>query len=213
MGTTVLSAATFIGRIPDFYFQAIGSGTGAIAAWEANLRLIADGRFGNHKMKLILSQNIPFHPMYDAWKAGSRDLLPFNDDEARSKVARILAQVLSNRRPPYSIPGGVFDALTDTEGDVFLATNEEAVRAAGLFRETEGIDIHPAAAVATASLLHALADKRIPPDSFVMLNITGGGEERFKSEKKLYFLEPAVRFGIQPAPEEVKKKLEGLFTC
>lgn len=213
MGTTVLSATTFIGRIPDFYFQAIGSGTGAIAAWEANLRLIADGRFGNHKMKLILSQNIPFHPMYDAWKAGSRDLLPFNDDEARSKVARILAQVLSNRRPPYSIPGGVFDALTDTEGDVFLATNEEAVRAAGLFRETEGIDIHPAAAVATASLLHALADKRIPPDSFVMLNITGGGEERFKSEKKLYFLEPAVRFGIQPAPEEVKKKLEGLFTC
>ena len=33
MATTVLSATTFIGRIPDYYFQAIGSGTGAIAAW------------------------------------------------------------------------------------------------------------------------------------------------------------------------------------
>ena len=47
MGTTVLSAVTTIGRIPDYYFQAIGSGTGAIAAWEANLRLLEDGRFGN----------------------------------------------------------------------------------------------------------------------------------------------------------------------
>ena len=33
MGTTVLSAATTIGEIPDYYFQAVGSGTGAIAAW------------------------------------------------------------------------------------------------------------------------------------------------------------------------------------
>ncbi|MCF8229820.1 MAG: cysteate synthase, partial [Bacteroidales bacterium] len=49
MGTTVLSAAHFIGQIPDYYFQAVGSGTGAIAAWEANLRLIEDGRYGSHK--------------------------------------------------------------------------------------------------------------------------------------------------------------------
>ena len=38
MGTTVLSAVSTIGEIPEYYFQAIGSGTGAIAAWEANLR-------------------------------------------------------------------------------------------------------------------------------------------------------------------------------
>ena len=37
MATTMLSATTTIGQIPDYYFQAIGSGTGAIAAWEANL--------------------------------------------------------------------------------------------------------------------------------------------------------------------------------
>ena len=33
MGTTVLSAVEVIGRIPDAYFQAIGSGTGTIAVW------------------------------------------------------------------------------------------------------------------------------------------------------------------------------------
>ena len=59
MGTTVLSAVTTIGRIPDYYFQAVGSGTGAIAAWEANMRLIEDGRYGSNIMKLMVSQNAP----------------------------------------------------------------------------------------------------------------------------------------------------------
>ena len=59
MGTTTLSAVTTIGRIPDYYFQAIGSGTGAIAAWEAVDRLMVDGRFGTNKMKLMVSQMIP----------------------------------------------------------------------------------------------------------------------------------------------------------
>lgn len=68
MGTTVLSAVTTIGRIPDYYFQAVGSGTGAIAAWEANKRFIADGRYGKNLMRLMVSQNVPFTPIYDAWK-------------------------------------------------------------------------------------------------------------------------------------------------
>ena len=60
MATTVLSAATAIGRIPDYYFQAVGSGTGAIAAWEANMRLIEDGSYGDNTMRLMVSQNAPF---------------------------------------------------------------------------------------------------------------------------------------------------------
>ncbi len=38
MGTTVVDATFKIGEVPDHYFQAVGSGTGGIAAWEANLR-------------------------------------------------------------------------------------------------------------------------------------------------------------------------------
>ena len=102
MGTTMLSATTFIGEIPEYYFQAVGSGTGAIAAWEANLRLIEDGRYGNKKAKLMVSQNFPFHPIHDAWKADSRALLPFDDMEARKQVEIIDAKVLSNRKPPDS---------------------------------------------------------------------------------------------------------------
>jgi cysteate synthase len=211
MGTTVLSAATAIGEIPEYYFQAIGSGTGAIAAWEANLRLIADGSFGDRKMKLMVSQNEPFVPIYNAWKAGSRDMLPFNDDIARQQVCEINAKVLSNRKPPYGIAGGLFDALQDTGGDVLTATNNEAAAAFELFLKTEGIDIHPAAAVATATLISALDQKRIPADALTMLNITGGGEERFKRNKKLHYLKPSKILSPGSSRDEVIAEVNHLF--
>jgi cysteate synthase len=211
MGTTMLSAATFIGRIPDYYFQAVGSGTGGIAAWEANLRLIEDGRFGSNKAKLMLSQNKPFHPMYDAWNAGSRALLPMDDDDCRLRIKKIYAKVLSNRRPPYSLAGGMFDALTDTNGEFFLATNEEGSVASKLFEATEGNDIHPAAAIATASLINAVNENKVEKDAVIMLNITGCGEERFKREHALFMLKPAVMFGFCPTLEEVREKIPPLF--
>ena len=39
--------------------------------------------------------------MYDAWKARSREMLPYDDDQARLDVEEIDAKVLSNRKPPY----------------------------------------------------------------------------------------------------------------
>lgn len=210
MGTTMLSATTHIGEIPEYYFQAIGSGTGAIAAWEANLRLLEDGRFGSRKTKLMVSQNFPFHPIYDAWKMDSRALLAFDDDEARRQVEIIDAKVLSNRKPPYSLAGGLYDALKDAGGDVLLASNEEARRAAQLFLDTEGIDIHPAAAIATATLIKEAQNNKLLKDSLIMLNITGGGEERFKRENDLFYLKPQLVFDINPDEEEVKKQLKEL---
>jgi cysteate synthase len=211
MGTTMLSATTTIGQIPEYYFQAVGSGTGAIAAWEANLRLLADGRFGNHKMKLMVSQNIPFIPIHDAWKAGSRAMLPHDDNLARRQVEEIDAKVLSNRKPPYPIFGGLFDAMNDAGGDILLATNEQARAAAKLFLETEGNDIHPAAAVATATLIEAVKNGTIEKDALVMLNITGGGEQKFKAENELFYLKPALVFDMNPDAELVKEKVGLLF--
>ncbi len=211
MGTTMLSATTTIGQIPEYYFQAIGSGTGAIAAWEANLRLLADGRFGNRKMKLMVSQNIPFIPIHDAWKAGSRAMLPLDDEIARRQVEDIDAKVLSNRKPPYPIFGGLFDAMNDAEGDILLATNEQARTAGQLFLETEGNDIHPAAAVATATLIEAAKNGTVKKDALIMLNITGGGEQKFKAENELFYLKPALVFDMNPDAELVKEKVGLLF--
>lgn len=211
MATTVLSAVTEIGKIPDYYFQAVGSGTGAIAAWEANLRFIEDGRFGTNKMKLMVSQNAPFLPMYDAWKADSREMLPLDDNLARKQVEEIIAKVLSNRKPPYSIVGGMYDALKDAGGDVLKATNEELKEAGKIFEETEGNDVHPAAAVAVATLIKHVQEGKLDKSSCVMLNITGGGEERFKREKDICYLKPAHVFDINPDVETVKGVMEKLF--
>jgi len=210
MGTTTLSAVTTIGHIPHYYFQAVGSGTGAIAAWEANLRLIEDGRFGTNKMKLMVSQNTPFLPIYDAWKVRSRAMLPYPDDLAREHITEIEAKVLSNRKPPYPITGGLFDALMDTDGAVLKATNLEARGAKELFYETEGIDIYSASAVATASLYNAVKQGVVEKDALVMLNITGGGEEHFKNSHSLCFLDPDLNFGITPSADEVKEGLKSL---
>lgn len=210
MGTTMLSATTFIGRIPDYYFQAVGSGTGAIAAWEANLRFIEDGRFGNNKTRLFVSQNIPFTPMYDAWKQNSREMLPYDPDEARKDASQIIASVLSNRKPPYSLVGGLYDALVDTDGDILIVNNDDAVKAAAMFECLEGIDIHPAAAVATASLIQALEENRIEKDAVIMLNITGGGERRFKESHDIFYLEPSCTFSVNADKEEVFNTVRSL---
>lgn len=210
MSTTMLSATTFIGRIPDFYFQAVGSGTGAIAAWEANLRFIEDGRFGNNKAKLYVSQNKPFTPMYDAWKQHSRALLPYDAEHARNDASAICAKVLSNRKPPYSLCGGLFDAMQDTGGEFFAVTNEEAKKAGDLFEKLEGIDIHPAAAVATASLIQAVENKQVKEDDIVMLNITGGGEKLFKSTHKITYLKLDHIFSVNATKDEIKNYVSEL---
>lgn len=207
MGTTMMSATTFIGRTPDFYFQAVGSGTGAIAAWEANLRFIEDGRYGNNKARLIVSQNKPFVPMYDAWRADSRAMLPYDAEQARKDAAEICAPVLSNRKPPYSLAGGLYDALKDTDGDILAISNDEANAAKALFEETEGIDIYHAAAVATASLQQAVEEGMVKADNVVMLNITGGGERRFHAEHEIHYLKPNHIFKIDFTKDEVERVL------
>ena len=176
-----------------------------------NLRLIEDGRFGDHKCKLMVSQNAPFVPMYDAWRADSRHMLPYEDNKARRDAGIIDAKVLSNRRPPYGIIGGLYDAMKDTDGEMFVVTNPNLRKAARLFEEVEGIDIHPAAAVAVASLQKAVAEGRVERDKVVMLNITGGGERRFKHDNEIVYLKPAAVFPITATDGEVIEKVEALF--
>ena len=119
MGTTLLSCVEQMGRIPDAYFQAVGSGTGAIAAWENACRLGEDGRFGENKMRVYVAQNEPFTLMYDSWQAGSRALVDLDPEKGRHEAEVVLASVLSNRKPPYSLAGGLFDTLKASGGDFY----------------------------------------------------------------------------------------------
>ena len=192
LGTTMLNAVEAIGQIPDYYFQAIGSGAGGIAAYDAVKRLVDDGRFGKKSPRLMLSQNLPFVPIYMSWKSSRRELVEIDDDDGKKQIQQIAAHVLSNRRPAYSCQGGIFDALSETQGDMYAADNLETLHAKQLFEETEGIDIDPAGAVAFATLLKAARYDGIEKEALVLLNITGGGRHRQQLNKKLVAARPVL---------------------
>ena len=209
MGTTLLSAVETIGRIPDAYFQAVGSGTGAIAAWENNLRLIEDGRYGNHKMKIFVSQNRPYNLMYDSWKAGSRNLVAITPEESRRASEVILAKVLSNRKPPYSIAGGLYDALSDSNGDVISVSNDDVITWLMRTLKFEGFDVLPAAAVAIASLAQAVEKGQVNKDDVIMVNVTGSG--LLRARKKTIMKEPDMVISPDLPAEEIIRKVSTLF--
>ena len=210
MGTTLLSCVEKMGRIPDAYFQAVGSGTGAIAAWENACRLAEDGRFGPNDMRVYVAQNSPFTLMYDAWKAGSRELPEMTPEEGRGKSERIIATVLSNRKPPYSIAGGLYDVLKESNGDFFLATNNDIFYWLIQFRNKEGYELLPAACVAVAALAQAVSEGVVKKDDYIMLNCTGGGTLGAMS-KGFVHKEPDLVLSPDLPAEDVVKAVKELF--
>jgi len=193
MGTVLLDAAVQCGRMPDHYFQAVGSGTGAIAAWEAAIRLRADGRYGRDLPRLHCAQNEPFTPLVSAWRERRRTIIPDRDmPDAGRAVRDVMADVLTNRNPPYGISGGLFDALADTNGLMYSVTNAEGRSAMTMVRDTLGIDLDPAAAVATAALIQAVEAGTVNVSDRILLNLTGGGYERIREDFTLWPVEPAI---------------------
>ena len=175
LGLVLLEAAAALRRLPDHYFQAVGSGAGAIGVWEMAERFLADGRFGRRLPVLHLAQNLPFAPMAKAWARRERRLEPA--DLRPELITEITTRVLSTRYPAYAITGGVYDALTATGGRMYGVRNQEVYAAMELFQRLEGADIVPAAGVAVAALEQACAAGVLRPDDVVLLNITGGGEK------------------------------------
>jgi cysteate synthase len=175
LGLVMLSAAEAMGTLPHYYFQAVGSAAGALGVFEAAQRLIGDGRFGARLPRLMLAQNAPFTPLHDAWRTRADVLTERSPADAKAQIAQIGATVLSNQTPPYTIAGGVREALAASDGNVDAITNGEMLDAMMLFAETEGIDIDPEAGIATASLVRARNAGTLAPDATVLLNVTGGG--------------------------------------
>lgn len=212
MGTTVLSAVSTIGEIPDYYFQAVGSGTGAIAAHESNLRFIESGKYGTKMMSLQCSQNDPFVPMVKAWKSGSRVIPEMDEGEALRHIEAITAKVLSNRKPPYSIIGGLYDCLKASSGDIEAVSNNEAEQAQKLFLELEGCDICAESGVALASLARKVQSGAVRKDAIIMLNITGGGFKRLAADLELKKAKPdRIIHKVNFKPETVREEMAALI--
>jgi cysteate synthase len=190
----------------DHYFQAVGSGAGAIATSEIVETLVRDGRFGKTRTRIHIAQNDPFAPIPDAWNGKSRTVDTYPSEESRLRRAGITASVLVNRTPAYSITGGLYEALARSRGTATRVSNFELFTAANKFREVEGVDVDPAAAVAIAALFKAVAAGEVQPADSVLLHVTGGGRELQMRREKL---EPVVPVGIV-APSALDEAIAAL---
>ncbi|WP_069758818.1 cysteate synthase [Streptomyces sp. LUP47B] len=209
LGTVMLAAAEAVGRLPQVYVQAVGSGTGAIGAHEAARRIRAAGE---PLPRLLMCQNEPFAALYQAWCHGGQP--------PASRELEPLARELTNRRPPFAVRGGVRDALEESGGQIRCTDNEAALTAMALFEETEGIDIEPGAGVAVAALAEAVRDGQVRPDELVLLNITGGGRARQAQDLPLVPAGPWLRVtwpggesGPRRVVEQVERQLAGAVTA
>jgi len=165
----------------DDYFQAVGSGSGAIGTWEAITDLLSDGRFGDRPTRIHVAQNEPFTPIPDAWNSGC-PVVPYPPQERDIRLRSITARVLGNRAPAYAIAGGLRDVLTASRGAAWSVTNSEVFEAATIFQASEGADIDPAGAVALAALIKAIATKSVGRGQRILLHITGGGRQVYCSD-------------------------------
>jgi cysteate synthase len=197
MGTVMLNAVCHpeqgSQRLFDHYFQAVGSGSGAIAAWEAVQLLRADGRFGNTLTRIHVAQNEPFIPIVRAWKEGRHQLHAIPDKEAYQQIGTVSAMVLTNRRPPYGVVGGLWDVLNESNGAAWSVSNESIFNAARMFYALEGADIGPAAAVALNALCQAIESGTVKPHEYVLLHVTGGGREIQYSQGNVVRAQPTLR--------------------
>jgi cysteate synthase len=174
----VLNARQGTGALFDHYFQAVGSGSGAIGTWEAVELLFQDGRFGRSRTRIHVAQNAPFTPIPDAWGQVSASTCVYSAQEARLRQAGVTASVLANGRPAYSIAGGLYDVLRLSGGEAWKVTNSELFDAARTFRDTEGVDAAPAGAVAIGALMKAVARGHVGRSDTILLHVTGGGVSR-----------------------------------
>ncbi len=174
MGVPFLRAVQAIGKLPDHYFQAVGSGTGGIAAHEAAGRLTRAG-FPGGPTRLHLVQNAPFAPMVDAWRAGLDEVAEMPRDEVLRRLAQTYTTVLANAHPPYGVAGGVRDALTESGGEMIAVDNDEARRGHAIIQQHLELDAYPEGGAAMAGLLQA-SERGLPAGESVLVHVTGAGQ-------------------------------------
>ena len=188
IGTLILTAIEAMGGMPKHYFQGVGGGPGPIGVHEMAQRAIAAGFADGPLPRQHLSQNAEFCLIHDAWQKRTFELQPAGE----AVHPRVYSDLLVNRAPAYSVRGGLFDMLVESSGATYAVPFHEAEAADALFRKAEGIDPMSPGAVALASLQQAISRGEVHRDDKILLNISGGGQERYLSEHQTRVIEPVA---------------------
>jgi len=190
IGSLILDSYEAIGRLPDHYFQAVGGGPGPIGVYEMMERLIDTGEYEGKPAKIHLSQNPEHCPIHNAWQRKARQ---FIESDFPDVEVEVYSDYLMSETPAYSVIGGVYDILDASRGETYIVEESDAKNAGKIFEEIEGIDILSPAKVAIASLIQARDDGKVNKDDCIVLNVSGGGMERLKSEIDTKIVEPWMK--------------------
>ena len=187
IGSLILDSYEKIGRLPDHYFQAVGGGPGPIGVYEMMQRLIDSGHYAGEVARIHLSQNPEHCPIHNAWQRKSRE---FNSEDFPEGNVEVYSDYLLSETPAYSVIGGVYDVLEATDGETYAVEEDDAIKAGEILEGIEEIDVLSPAKVALASLIQAKEEGKVDEDDCILLNVSGGGVERLKSEKETKIVTP-----------------------
>ncbi|MEK9651906.1 MAG: pyridoxal-phosphate dependent enzyme, partial [Poseidonia sp.] len=205
IGSLIIDAAYTIGELPDHYFQGIGGGPGPIGVHEMAERLVETGQFEGPVPQQHVSQNADHCPIHNAWQAGRDHLLP---EDFPADEVEVYSDYLLNTAPAYGQVGGVHDVLQASSGQTHIVKEDDARAAKAMVEAIEGIDIMTPGAVAAASLQQAVEAGDVEVDDCILLNISGGGAERLKSDVNTRAVEPWLRVSKQDGAPTVLEALE-----
>jgi threonine synthase len=154
-------------RLPDAIIYPTGGGTGLIGMWKVFDEMRAAGWLADSKMpRMITAQADGCAPIVRAFAAQQDRAIPWENPETHASGLRV--------------PGPLGDrlilrALRESDGDA-ASVSEGAIRAGTMrLSHASGIDAAPEGGCALAVLETLLREKRLSPDSEVVLFNTGSG--------------------------------------
>ncbi len=153
---------------PDWYVQAIGSGTGAYSFEKGFSELV---KLGAAKIcpKILCVQPERCSPIVNSFLSGSELL----DPKFVVKSPDSFATTLSNGNPSLSYPY-VRKAILNSQGGVQKVSESEIAKALMLLFKLEHLACDPAVAVAVAGLMRSVEEEKIDRNSTIVLNVSGG---------------------------------------
>ena len=196
IGSLMLEAHHVMGGLPEHYFQAVSGGPGPIGVHEMASRIINAVEDETRFPVQHVAQNEGHAPIHSAWQNGRKNL---DSDDFPTQIPDVFSDYLVNLSPAYELSGGMHEVLSASNGHTYGITTQEAQAAKALFENIEGIDIMSPGAVALAALQQAVERQIVSPSERILLNISGGGVERFKRENEWRVVEPHLVISKQEA--------------
>lgn len=156
------------GLSPDWYVQAITSGTGAYGFYKGYSELV---RLGVAKTipRILCVQPENCSPIVDTFREGSEYFLP----KFAVPNPSTFVTTLSNGNPYFSYPY-VRQVVLKSNGGMEKVTESEIGQAMVNLLKLENIVVEPAPAVALAGLIKYVQAGKIDKDATIVLNISGG---------------------------------------